>query len=122
MSEDDSAANMLTAEIHTAKGVMKVKFYEEDAPNTVANFVKLAEKGFYDGLTFHRVIPTFVIQGRCPDGTGAGGSQFFICHSRENTAHLDRHHTCFGRVCEGLEVIDMIRPGDEIEKILIFEE
>ena len=63
MSEDDSAANMLTAEIHTAKGVMKVKFYEEDAPNTVANFVKLAGKGFYDGLTFHRVIPNFVIQG-----------------------------------------------------------
>jgi len=145
---------MLTAEIHTAKGVMKVKFYEEDAPNTVANFVKLAEKGFYDGLTFHRVIPNFVIQGGCPDGTGAGGpgytikceldgnnqyhdrgvlsmahagrdtggSQFFICHSRDNTAHLDRHHTCFGKVYEGDDVIDLIRGGDEIEKILIFEE
>lgn len=145
---------MLTAEIHTAKGVMKVKFYEEDAPNTVANFVKLAGKGFYDGLTFHRVIPNFVIQGGCPDGTGAGGpgytikcelngnnqyhdrgvlsmahagrdtggSQFFICHSRENTAHLDRNHTCFGKVYEGVEVIDKIRQGDRIEKILIFEE
>ncbi|MGJ7024809.1 peptidylprolyl isomerase [Petrimonas sulfuriphila] len=145
---------MMTAEIHTAKGVMKVKFYEEDAPNTVANFVKLAEKGFYDGLTFHRVIPNFVIQGGCPDGTGAGGpgytikcelngnnqyhdrgvlsmahagrdtggSQFFICHSRENTAHLDRNHTCFGKVYEGIEVIDKIRQGDRIEKILIFEE
>ncbi|BBD44644.1 peptidylprolyl isomerase [Petrimonas sulfuriphila] len=145
---------MMTAEIHTAKGVMKVKFYEEDAPNTVANFVKLAEKGFYDGLTFHRVIPNFVIQGGCPDGTGAGGpgytikcelngnnqyhdrgvlsmahagrdtggSQFFICHSRENTAHLDRNHTCFGKVYEGVEVIDKIRQGDRIEKILIFEE
>ncbi len=145
---------MITAEIHTGKGVMKVKFYEEDAPNTVANFVKLAEKGFYDGLTFHRVIPNFVIQGGCPDGTGAGGpgytikceldgnnqyhdrgvlsmahagrntggSQFFICHSRENTAHLDRNHTCFGKVYEGVEVIDNIRQGDEIEKILIFEE
>ncbi len=144
----------MTAEIHTAKGVMKVKFYEEDAPNTVANFVKLAEKGFYDGLTFHRVIPNFVIQGGCPDGTGAGGpgytikcelngnnqyhdrgvlsmahagrdtggSQFFICHSRENTAHLDRNHTCFGKVYEGVEVIDKIRQGDRIEKILIFEE
>lgn len=144
----------MTAEIHTAKGVMKVKFYEEDAPNTVANFVKLAEKGFYDGLTFHRVIPNFVIQGGCPDGTGAGGpgytikcelngnnqyhdrgvlsmahagrdtggSQFFICHSRENTAHLDRNHTCFGKVYEGIEVIDKIRQGDRIEKILIFEE
>ncbi len=144
----------MTAEIHTAKGVMKVKFYEEDAPNTVANFVKLAEKGFYDGLTFHRVIPNFVIQGGCPDDTGAGGpgytikcelngnnqyhdrgvlsmahagrdtggSQFFICHSRENTAHLDRNHTCFGKVYEGVEVIDKIRQGDRIEKILIFEE
>jgi peptidyl-prolyl cis-trans isomerase B (cyclophilin B) len=145
---------MLTAEIHTGKGVMKVKFYEEDAPKTVANFVKLAEEGFYDGLTFHRVIPNFVIQGGCPDGTGAGGpgytikceldgnnqyhdrgvlsmahagrdtggSQFFICHSRDNTAHLDRNHTCFGKVYEGVEVIDAIRGGDEIEKILIFEE
>lgn len=145
---------MLTAEIHTNKGVMKVKFYEEDAPKTVANFVKLAEGGFYDGLTFHRVIPNFVIQGGCPDGTGAGGpgytikceldgnnqyhdrgvlsmahagrdtggSQFFICHSRDNTAHLDRNHTCFGKVYEGVEVIDQIRQGDEIEKILIFEE
>lgn len=145
---------MLTAEIHTGKGVMKVKFYEEDAPKTVANFVKLAEEGFYDGLTFHRVIPNFVIQGGCPDGTGAGGpgytikceldgnnqyhdrgvlsmahagrdtggSQFFICHSRDNTVHLDRHHTCFGKVYEGVEVVDKIRQGDEIEKILIFEE
>jgi peptidyl-prolyl cis-trans isomerase B (cyclophilin B) len=145
---------MLTAEIHTEKGVMKVKFYEEDAPGTVANFVKLAEDGFYDGLTFHRVIPNFVIQGGCPDGTGAGGpgysikceldgnnqyhdrgvlsmahagrntggSQFFICHSRENTSHLDRQHTCFGKVFEGLEIIDKIRAGDEIEKILIFED
>ncbi|MDD2329134.1 MAG: peptidylprolyl isomerase [bacterium] len=145
---------MLTAEIHTSKGVMKVKFYEEDAPKTVANFVKLAEDGFYDGLTFHRVIPNFVIQGGCPDGTGAGGpgytikcelngnnqyhdrgvlsmahagrdtggSQFFICHSRDNTAHLDRNHTCFGKVYEGVEVIDQIRQGDEIEKILVFED
>lgn len=145
---------MLTAEIHTGKGVMKVKFYEEDAPINVANFVKLAEEGFYDGLTFHRVIPNFVIQGGCPEGTGAGGpgytvkceldgnnqyhdrgvlsmahagrdtggSQFFICHSRDNTAHLDRQHTCFGKVYEGVEVIDLIRQGDEIEKILIFED
>ena len=145
---------MLTAEIHTNKGVMKVKFYEKDAPGTVENFVKLAEDGFYDGLTFHRVIPNFVIQGGCPkgDGTGGpgytikceldgnnqyhdrgvlsmahagrdtGGSQFFICHNRQNTTHLDRHHTCFGKVYEGLEVIDAIRQGDEIEKILIFED
>ena len=64
---------MKEAEIHTSKGVMKVKFYEEDAPINVENFIKLSESGFYDGLTFHRVIPNFVIQGGCPDGTGAGG-------------------------------------------------
>ena len=145
---------MKTAEIHTPKGVMKVKFYEEDAPGTVANFVKLAKDGFYDGLNFHRVIPDFVIQGGCPNGTGAGGpgykikcelngnnqyhdrgvlsmahagkdtggSQFFICHSRTNTSHLDRQHTCFGKVYEGLDVIDQIRTGDDIDKIVIIEE
>ena len=145
---------MKKAEIHTKKGVMKVEFYEQDAPGTVANFCKLAESGFYDGLTFHRVIPNFVIQGGCPkgDGTGGpgytircetsgghqyhdrgvlsmahagrdtGGSQFFICHNRENTAHLDGVHTCFGRVYEGLEVIDDIRPGDVIERIVILDE
>lgn len=144
---------MYIAEIHTVKGVMKVDFFEQDAPNTVANFVKLARSGFYDGLTFHRVIPDFVIQGGCPNGTGSGGpgysikceldggnqyhdrgvlsmahagrntggSQFFICHSRKNTSHLDRNHTCFGKVYEGLEVIDLIRAGDEIEKIVITE-
>ena len=64
---------MKIAEIHTKKGTMKIKFFEKDAPNTVANFVSLAEKGFYDGLTFHRVIPNFVIQGGCPNGIGNGG-------------------------------------------------
>jgi peptidyl-prolyl cis-trans isomerase B (cyclophilin B) len=142
---------MKTAEIHTAKGVMKINFYEDDAPNTVKNFVDLAEKGFYDGLTFHRVIPNFVIQGGCPEGTGAGGpgykikceldgknqhhergvlsmahagrntggSQFFICHSRDNTAHLDKNHTVFGKVVEGLEVIDAIKEGDKMIKVVI---
>ena len=142
---------MPTADIQTEKGTMKVEFFEKDAPNTVKNFTDLAKKGFYDGLTFHRVIPNFVVQGGCPDGTGAGGpgykidceldgenqfhdkgvlsmahagrntggSQFFICHSRDNTAHLDRNHTCFGKVIEGLDVIDDIRQGDKIEKITI---
>ncbi len=145
---------MKKAEIHTSKGVMKVRFYEEDAPNTVDNFIKLSKSGFYDGLSFHRVIPGFVIQGGCPEGTGrggpgytidceldgenqyhdrgvlsmahagrnTGGSQFFICHNRQNTKHLDRQHTCFGKVEEGLEVIDRIRQGDLIEKIVILEE
>ena len=142
---------MKKAEIHTQKGIMKIEFYEQDAPKTVQNFMDLAEKGFYDGLTFHRVIPNFVIQGGCPDGTGAGGpgyaidcelsgnnqhhdkgvlsmahagkntggSQFFVCHSRTNTAHLDRKHTCFGKVIEGLTVIDMIKEGDVMDKVVI---
>ena len=69
---------MYRAEIHTEKGVMKVLFFEKDAPNTVANFVKLAREGFYDGLTFHRVIPDFVIQGGCPRGDGTGGPGYTI--------------------------------------------
>jgi peptidyl-prolyl cis-trans isomerase B (cyclophilin B) len=145
---------MKTADIQTEKGTMKVRFFEEDAPGTVANFVKLSREGFYDGLTFHRVIPEFVIQGGCPHGTGTGGpgykircetsggnqyhdrgvlsmahagrdtggSQFFICHNRRNTQHLDGVHTVFGQVYEGLDVIDDIRPGDRIEKITINEE
>lgn len=145
---------MQIAEIHTKKGVMKIKFFEKDAPKTVANFVDLASHGFYDGLTFHRVIPDFVIQGGCPKGTGAGGpgytidceldgenqyhdrgvlsmahagrntggSQFFICHSRKNTAHLDRNHTVFGKVYEGLDVLDAIGQGDVMEKVVISEE
>jgi peptidyl-prolyl cis-trans isomerase B (cyclophilin B) len=145
---------MSKAEIQTDKGVMKIEFFEKDAPNTVQNFIDLANKGFYDGLTFHRVIPDFVIQGGCPDGTGAGGpgysidceldgdnqyhdrgvlsmahagrntggSQFFICHSRTNTSHLDRNHTVFGKVYEGVEVVDDIRQGDVMNKVVIVEE
>lgn len=145
---------MLKAEIITEKGTMMVEFFEKDAPGTVKNFTDLSRKGFYDGLTFHRVIPNFVIQGGCPHGTGVGGpgytikceltgdnqyhdrgvlsmahagrdtggSQFFICHSRQNTAHLDRNHTVFGKVVDGLEVIDMIRQGDRIQKIIILEQ
>ena len=125
---------------------MKGELYSSDAPKTVDNFVTLAKKGFYNGLTFHRVIPNFVIQGGCPQGNGAGGpgyqiaceldggnqyhdrgvlsmahagrntggSQFFICHSRANTAHLDGNHTCFGKVTDGLNVLDDIRQGDRI--------
>ncbi|GHT24117.1 peptidyl-prolyl cis-trans isomerase [Bacteroidia bacterium] len=141
----------MTADIQTVKGNMTVEFFEKDAPGTVANFVKLSKAGFYDGLTFHRVIPDFVIQGGCPEGNGCGGpgykipcetkggnqyhdrgvlsmahagkdtggSQFFICHSRKNTAHLDGVHTVFGKVTEGLDVIDAIRQGDKILKINI---
>lgn len=149
---------MSQALINTAKGAMKIEFYESDAPKTVANFIKLAKDGYYNGLAFHRVIPNFVIQGGCPHsidmsdprvGTGGpgysidcelegdnqyhdrgvlsmahagrntGGSQFFICHGRANTQHLDRNHTCFGKVMEGDEVIDQILAGDKIESIEI---
>ena len=143
----------MQVKIQTEKGDMIADMYEKDAPGTVANFVKLINKGFYDGLTFHRVIPDFVIQGGCPDGTGAGGpgysidceldgenqfhdrgvlsmahagrntggSQFFVCHSRNNTAHLDRNHTCFGKVVEGVDVIDEIQGGDKIVKMEVID-
>lgn len=149
---------MRFAEIKTPKGMMKAELFDDDAPATVENFVTLANRGYYDGLAFHRVIPNFVIQGGCPFskdisdprvGTGGpgykikceltgtkqyhdrgvlsmahagrdtGGSQFFICHGRTNTKHLDRQHTCFGKVIEGEEVIDLIRAGDRIESITI---
>jgi peptidyl-prolyl cis-trans isomerase B (cyclophilin B) len=147
--------------IKTNKGEMHVTFYNNDAPNTVENFVKLAESGYYNGLKWHRVLPDFVIQGGCPNtregergmaGTGGpgyqidcevtgdnqyhdrgvlsmahagkntGGSQFFVCHSRRNTSHLDRAHTCFGKVTEGLDVIDDIREGDSIDSIEIIRD
>ena len=145
---------MSKAIIKTEKGDMTVAFYDQDAPNTVANFLKLAESGFYNNVTFHRVIPNFVVQGGDPTGTGAGGpgykidceldgenqyhdrgvlsmahagrntggSQFFICHSRDNTAHLDHNHTCFGKVIEGVDVVDDIRQGDKILGIEVIAE
>jgi peptidyl-prolyl cis-trans isomerase B (cyclophilin B) len=135
----------MKGKINTVKGTMEVEFYENDAPKTVANFVKLAKEGYYDGLTFHRVLPDFVIQGGAGGpgysidceldgdnqfhdkgvlsmahaGRNTGGSQFFVCHSRNNTAHLDRNHTCFGKVVEGADFIDAITEGDKIESIVI---
>ncbi len=137
--------------IHTNKGVIDFELYDDDAPITVENFKKLINTGYYNGLSFHRVIPDFVIQGGCPDGTGAGGpgysipcetrgtkqthdrgvfsmahrglntggSQFFICHNRKNTQHLDGVHTCFGKVTNGIEVIDQIEAGDQMIKVEI---
>jgi len=145
---------MSKAIIKTEKGDMTVEFYDKDAPNTVDNFLKLAKEGFYNGVTFHRVIPDFVVQGGDPTGTGAGGpgykikceltgenqyhdrgvlsmahagrdtggSQFFICHSRTNTAHLDRNHTCFGKVVENVDVVDDIRQGDKILSVEVIED
>jgi peptidyl-prolyl cis-trans isomerase B (cyclophilin B) len=145
---------MSKAIIKTEKGDMTVQFYDKDAPNTVANFKKLASSGFYNNVTFHRVIPNFVVQGGDPTGTGAGdagykidceltgdnqyhdrgvlsmahagrntgSSQFFICHSRTNTAHLDRNHTVFGKVVENVDVVDDIRAGDKILWIEVIED
>src|SRR6056297_3528635 len=82
---------MPNAIIKTEKGDMTVEFFEKDAPGTVANFVKLSKDGFYDGLTFHRVIPDFVIQGGCPDGTGAGGPGYTNpCETDGNKQYHDR--------------------------------
>jgi peptidyl-prolyl cis-trans isomerase B (cyclophilin B) len=138
----------------TDRGAMTIEFFEQDAPGTVANFVKLAKSGFYDGVVFHRVIPNFMIQGGDPTGTGAGGpgysipceltgenqyhdrgvlsmahrgrntggSQFFICHNRQNTAHLDRNHTVFGKVTDGIDIVDQIRQGDKIQSVQVVEE
>ncbi len=145
---------MKKATIETNKGTMVLELFDDDAPGTVENFVKLSNSGFYNGLKFHRVIPDFMIQGGCPkgDGTGGpgykipceltgnrqhhdrgvismahagrntGGSQFFICHSRRNTAHLDRNHTVFGKVIENVDIVDLIRQGDTIVSITITED
>jgi peptidyl-prolyl cis-trans isomerase B (cyclophilin B) len=142
---------MSQVKISTGKGDMIVELYDNETPITTNNFKKLISEGFYNGLNFHRVLPNFVIQGGCPNGTGAGGpgynipcevtaekqyhdkgvlsmahagrntggSQFFICHSRQGTQHLDRNHTCFGKVIDGLDIIDMIQQGDKINEISI---
>lgn len=140
-------------EMHTSKGIMKFELYDDATPIATGNFIKLIKSGYYDGLSFHRVIPNFMVQGGCPDGTGAGGpgysipcetkgekqfhdkgvlsmahrgpntggSQFFICHNRNNTIHLDRVHTCFGKIIDGIDIIDSIQQNDKIEKIVLID-
>jgi cyclophilin family peptidyl-prolyl cis-trans isomerase len=130
-----------TATIETNHGVIELELFSDDAPETVANFTKLAGEGFYDGLIFHRVIPDFMIQGGCPQGTGTGGpgytfddepndhhivrgtlamanagpntngSQFFIV-TAEATPWLDGKHTAFGQVTSGMDVVDVIQSVD----------
>ena len=159
---------MKKVHFETNKGEIVAELFEDDAPGTVDNFVGLAKgtkewkdprsggkvkKPFYDGLTFHRVIPNFVIQGGCPLGSGTGGpgytikcetggkrqvheegslsmahagkdtggSQFFICHSRQSTAHLDKKHTVFGKVTTGMDVVHKIQPGDKMTRVWIEE-
>ncbi len=140
---------MTKAIIKTSKGDIQIDFFEKDAPKTVENFVKLAESGYYNGLSFHRVIPNFMIQGGCPkgDGTGGpgysikceintnkhlagslsmahrgkdtGGSQFFICHATQS--HLDGIHTVFGRT-QDMTVVNAIRGGDKMSEVIIVRE
>jgi peptidyl-prolyl cis-trans isomerase B (cyclophilin B) len=138
----------LYALFDTDRGPIKVELFPDKAPLTVANFVNLARRGFYDGLNFHRVIADFMIQGGCPEGSGRGGpgyrfedetgngvrhergvlsmanagpntngSQFFITHVA--TPWLDGKHTVFGKVVEGLDVVDGVRQGDTIKSVRI---
>ena len=138
----------LTAIFDTARGPIRVELLPDQAPLTVANFVNLARRGFYDGLGFHRVIADFMVQGGCPEGSGRGGpgyrfedetgngvrhergvlsmanagpntngSQFFITHVA--TPWLDGKHTVFGKVVEGLDVVDAIAQGDAINSVKI---
>src|SRR5881397_4414163 len=132
---------MSTATLHTNHGAMEVELFDQDAPKTVENFRKLAADGFYDGLTFHRIIKDFMIQGGCPEGTGTGGpgyqfedeindhkivrgalamanagpntngSQFFIV-TTDAAPWLDGKHTVFGRVVDGMDVVDKIEASD----------
>jgi peptidyl-prolyl cis-trans isomerase B (cyclophilin B) len=138
----------LFATFDTDRGPIKLELYPDKAPLTVANFVNLARRGYYDGLNFHRVIADFMVQGGCPQGTGTGGpgykfedeanngvrhergvlsmanagpntngSQFFITHVA--TPWLDGKHTVFGKVVEGLDVVDAVRQGDKIKSVKI---
>jgi cyclophilin family peptidyl-prolyl cis-trans isomerase len=138
-----------TGIIETNKGIFTFELYDDATPIAAENFKKLIRQGFYNGLSFHRVIPNFMVQAGCPNGTGTGGpgytikcetnaenqyhdrgvlsmahrgkdtggSQFFICHNRQGTQHLDGVHTCFGKVTGGLEFLDDIQGGDAIVNI-----
>jgi cyclophilin family peptidyl-prolyl cis-trans isomerase len=134
-----SESNYPQVKLETDAGTIIVELWNDVAPGHAENFLKLVKQGFYDGVTFHRIIPGFVIQGGCPEGTGrggpgytikaefnerehhkgtlsmarrsdpdSGGSQFFVCLSREGCKHLDRNYTGFGQVIEGLEAVDQI--------------
>lgn len=148
-NKDYSKISSITAVILTHEGKIVLDLDFHAAPNTVANFVELAKKGFYNGLTFHRVIPGFMIQGGDPEGTGkggpgytiddekndlkhevgvlsmanrgpnTGGSQFFITHTPQ--PHLDGKHTVFGKLIEGMDVITLIEPHDPMISVEIIE-
>ena len=134
--------------IHTAKGDIVFRFFADDAPSHSAAFIKLTRAGFYDGLTFHRVEPGFVIQGGDPQGDGTGGPGYHLDAEFNERPHhrgvvamarasnpnsagsqfyitldearfLDRQYTVFGEVAEGMDVVDQIRKGDVMEKVTV---
>ncbi len=143
---------MKVATIETSKGTIRLQLHADEAPKTVANFEKLAGDGFYDGLLFHRVIPNFMIQTGCPQGTGTGGPGYkfedefheTLRHNRAGilsmanagpntngsqffithgpTPHLDNMHSVFGVVLEGQDVVDSIAQGDAMEKVTVTDE
>ena len=143
---------MKVATITTPRGAIRIELHEDKTPKTVGNFVSLAEKGFYDGLAFHRVIADFMIQGGCPQGTGTGGPGYqfedefhddlrhdgpgilSMANAGPNTngsqffithgatPHLDGKHSVFGRVIEGQDVVDAVRQGDKMESVVISDE
>lgn len=143
---------MKKAIIEMADGNIEIELFEKEAPGTVANFVKLINEGFYNGLTFHRVIPEFVAQGGCPNGNGTGGPGYTIpCETEGNShihdrgalsmahrgkdtggsqffivyeaqPHLDGVHTVFGQVIKGMDVVDHIRQGAVMQNVTVVEE
>ena len=151
MSETQISEKLPKIQIQTERGNITIEMFEDEAPNTVANMISLIEKGYYDGLNFHRVIPDFMIQGGCPHGTGTGGPGYDFddeCApdrrhdsagvlSMANTGpgtngsqffithgptpHLDGKHTVFGKVTEGQEVVDEIKQGDVMQTVVVLQ-
>lgn len=138
-------------QVETERGNITIELFEDDAPNTVANFISLAEQGYYDNLNFHRVIPDFMIQGGCPEGTGTGGPGYRFgdecMPNRRHDApgvlsmanagpgtngsqffithgaqpHLDGKHTVFGKVTDGLDTVNAIQQGDGMNRMVVLQ-
>ena len=151
MSETQISEKLPKIQIQTERGNMTIEMFEDEAPNTVANMISLIEKGYYNGLNFHRVIPDFMIQGGCPNGTGTGGPGYdfddeCVPDRRHDSAgvlsmanagpgtngsqffithgptpHLDGKHTVFGKVTEGQGVVDEIKQGDVMQTVVVIQ-
>ena len=151
MNETQISEKLPKIQIQTERGNMTIEMFEDEAPNTVANMISLIQKGYYNGLNFHRVIPDFMIQGGCPHGTGTGGPGYdfddecapdrrhdsagvlSMANSGPGTngsqffithgptPHLDGKHTVFGKVTEGQEVVDEIKQGDVMQTVVVLQ-